>query len=207
MYQFVMKGGYLMYPIMFCSVLTLAILFERLFALRRSRVIPERFIIEVSDLVRQQRMEDAMTQCRLNDSSIARVLMAGISRHHKSRPQVKEAIEDVGRLEAANLERFLTILGTIAGIAPLLGLLGTVTGMIKAFNVISHAGIGNPQMLAGGISEALITTAAGLTVAIPAFVFYKLLRSRVDKRILRMERVSIEVLDLIDHEKGSEGSS
>ena len=202
MYQFVMKGGYLMYPIMICSVLTLAILFERLFALRRSRIIPDKFIIEVSDLVRQQRMEDALTQCRLNNSSIARVLMAGISRHNKSRQQVKEAIEDVGRLEAANLERFLTILGTIAGIAPLLGLLGTVTGMIKAFSVISHAGIGNPQMLAGGISEALITTATGLTVAIPAFVFYKLLRSRVDKRILRMERVSIEILDLIDHEEG-----
>ncbi len=202
MYQFVMKGGYLMYPIILCSILTLAILFERLFALRRSRVIPEKFIIEVSDLVRQQRMEDALTQCRLNDSSISRVLSAGISRHKKSRQQVKEAIEDVGRLEAATLERFLTILGTIAGIAPLLGLLGTVTGMIKAFSVISHAGIGNPQMLAGGISEALITTAAGLTVAIPAFVFYKLLRSRVDKRILRMERVSIEVLDLIDQEEG-----
>lgn len=202
MYQFVMKGGYLMYPIMICSIITLAILFERLFALRRSRIIPEKFIIEVSDLVRQERMEDAMTQCRLNNSSIARVLMAGISRHKKTRMQVKEAIEDVGRLEAANLERFLTVLGTIAGIAPLLGLLGTVTGMIKAFSVISQAGIGNPQMLAGGISEALITTAAGLTVAIPAFVFYKLLRSRVDKRILRMERVSIEILDLIDQEGG-----
>ncbi len=202
MYQFVMKGGYLMYPIILCSILTVAILFERLFALRRSRIIPEKFIIEVSDLVRQQRMEDALTQCRLNDSSISRILMAGISRHDKSRQQVKEAIEDIGRLEAANLERYLTILGTIAGIAPLLGLLGTVTGMIKAFSVISHAGIGNPQMLAGGISEALITTAAGLTVAIPAFVFYKLLRSRVDKRILRMERVSIELLDLINQEKG-----
>ncbi|HIE07644.1 MAG TPA: MotA/TolQ/ExbB proton channel family protein, partial [Desulfarculaceae bacterium] len=186
MYQFVMKGGYLMYPIILCSILTLAILFERLFALRRSRIIPEKFIIEVSDLVRQQRMEDALTQCRLNDSSISRILMAGISRYQRSRQQVKEAIEDIGRLEAANLERYLAILGTIAGIAPLLGLLGTVTGMIKAFSVISHAGIGNPQMLAGGISEALITTAAGLTVAIPAFVFYKLLRSRVDKRILRM---------------------
>lgn len=202
MYQFVMKGGYLMYPIILCSILTLAILFERLFALRRSRIIPEKFIIEVSDLVRQQRMEDALTQCRLNDSSISRILMAGISRYQRSRQQVKEAIEDIGRLEAANLERYLAILGTIAGIAPLLGLLGTVTGMIKAFSVISHAGIGNPQMLAGGISEALITTAAGLTVAIPAFVFYKLLRSRVDKRILRMERVSIELLDLINQEKG-----
>ncbi|NPA24978.1 MAG: MotA/TolQ/ExbB proton channel family protein [Deltaproteobacteria bacterium] len=200
MYQFVMKGGVLMYPILLCSILTLAILFERLFALRRSRVIPEKFIIEVSDLVRQGRMEDAMTKCRLNDSSIARVLMAGISRHTKPHQQIKEAIEDVGRLEAANLERFLNVLGTIAGIAPLLGLLGTVTGMIKAFNVISHAGIGNPQMLAGGISEALITTAAGLVVAIPAFVFYKILRSRVDKRILRMERVSLEILDLIGQE-------
>jgi biopolymer transport protein ExbB len=205
MYQFVMKGGYLMYPILICSVLTLAILFERLFALRRSRIIPEKFIIEVSDLVRQGRMEDAMTKCRLNDSSISRVLMAGISRHGKPHQQIKEAIEDVGRLEAANLERYLTILGTIAGIAPLLGLLGTVTGMIKAFSVISHAGIGNPQMLAGGISEALITTAAGLTVAIPAFVFYKLLRSRVDKRILRMERVSLDMLDLISQEEEERG--
>jgi len=201
MYQFVMKGGYLMYPIILCSIITLAILFERLFALRRSRTIPEKFIIEVSDLVRQQRMEDALTQCRLNESSISRVLQAGISRHSKPRQQVKEAIEDVGHLEAANLERFLNILGTIAGIAPLLGLLGTVTGMIKAFSVISQAGIGNPQMLAGGISEALITTAAGLTVAIPAFVCFKILRSRVDKRILRMERVSIEILDLIDQEE------
>ena len=201
MYQFIMKGGFLMYPIILCSIITLAILFERLFALRRSRIIPEKFIIEVSDLVRQQRMEDALTQCRLNNSSISRVLQAGISRHNKPRQQVKEAIEDVGHLEAANLERFLNILGTIAGIAPLLGLLGTVTGMIKAFSVISQAGIGNPQMLAGGISEALITTAAGLTVAIPAFVCFKILRSRVDKRILRMERVSIEILDLIDQEE------
>lgn len=204
MYQFVMKGGYLMYPIIFCSILTLAILLERLFALRRSRIIPEKFIIEVSDLVRRRRMDDALTRCRLNNSSIARVLMAGISRHERPRQQVKEAIEDVGRLEAANLERFLTILGTIAGIAPLLGLLGTVTGMIKAFSVISNAGIGNPQMLAGGISEALITTAAGLTVAIPAFVFYKFLRSRVDKRVLRMERVSIEILDLMDQGESGE---
>ncbi|MCK5916551.1 MAG: MotA/TolQ/ExbB proton channel family protein, partial [Deltaproteobacteria bacterium] len=95
-----------MYPIILCSILTVAILFERLFALRRSRIIPEKFIIEVSDLVRQERMEDALTQCRLNQSSISRVLMAGISRYDKPRQQVKEAIEDIGRLEAANLERF-----------------------------------------------------------------------------------------------------
>jgi biopolymer transport protein ExbB len=205
MYQFVMKGGVLMYPIIICSVLAVAIFFERLFSLRRSRIIPEKFVIEVGDLVRQGRMEDAMTKCKLNDSSIARILMAGISRHNKPHQQVKEAIEDVGRLEAANLERYLTILGTIAGIAPLLGLLGTVTGMIKAFTVISHAGIGNPQQLAGGISEALITTAAGLSVAIPSFVFYKMLRSRVDKRILRMEQVSLEMLDLIAREEEQRG--
>ncbi|OPX18873.1 MAG: hypothetical protein BZ151_12305 [Desulfobacca sp. 4484_104] len=197
MYQFVIKGGVLMYPILLCSVLSVAIFLERLWGLRRGQVIPNAFIIEISDLIRLRKLDEARTLCKLNDSPIARILMAGLKNYGQKWEAVKESIEEVGRLEAASLERFLTTLGTIAGIAPLLGLLGTVTGMIKAFTVISHAGIGNPQMLAGGISEALITTAAGLTVAIPSFVFYKYLRSRADKMILRMEAICIDILDII----------
>ncbi len=197
MYQFVIKGGVLMYPILLCSVLSVAIFLERLWGLRRGQVIPNAFIIEISDLIRLRKLDEARTLCKLNDSPIARILMAGLKNYGQKWEAVKESIEEVGRLEAASLERFLTTLGTIAGIAPLLGLLGTVTGMIKAFTVISHAGIGNPQMLAGGISEALITTAAGLTVASPSFVFYKYLRSRADKMILRMEAICIDILDLI----------
>ncbi|MBN2231943.1 MAG: MotA/TolQ/ExbB proton channel family protein [Deltaproteobacteria bacterium] len=196
MYQFVFKGGVLMYPILICSVLSLAILLERLWALRRSRVIPGNFVREIDSLIREQKISEAMSLCKLNDTHVARILHAGLRNYGKRRDAIKEAIEEVGRIEAAALERFLTTLGTIAGIAPLLGLLGTVTGMIKAFTVISQAGVGNPQLLAGGISEALITTAAGLTVAIPSFVFYKYLRSRVDKMVLRMEHISIDIIDL-----------
>ena len=201
MYQFVIKGGMLMYPILFCSILAVAIFLERLWSLRRSKVIPNSFIIEISDLIRLRKLDEAKTLCKLNDTPIARILMVGLKNYGKRRELVKESIEEVGRMEAAQLERFLTTLGTIAGIAPLLGLLGTVTGMIKAFTVISHAGIGNPQMLAGGISEALITTAAGLTVAIPSFVFYKYLRSRVDKMVLRMEAICIDILDLFKEQE------
>ncbi|MBN2333490.1 MAG: MotA/TolQ/ExbB proton channel family protein [Deltaproteobacteria bacterium] len=201
MYQFVIKGGVLMYPILICSVLSVAILLERIWALRRSKIIPNGFIIEIGDLLKRQKLEESMTLCRLSNTPISRILLTGIKNFGKQRELVKEAVEEVGRMEAAALERFLTTLGTIAGIAPLLGLLGTVTGMIKAFTVISQSGVGNPQLLAGGISEALITTAAGLTVAIPSFVFYKYLRSRVDKMILRMERISIDILDLFENQR------
>jgi len=196
MYQFVIKGGVLMYPILFCSILSVAILLERIWSLRRSKVIPNAFIIEISDLIRLRKLDESKTLCKLNDTPIARILMVGLKNYGQRREVIKDSIEEIGRMEAASLEKYLTTLGTIAGIAPLLGLLGTVMGMIKAFTVISHAGIGNPQMLAGGISEALITTAAGLTVAIPSFVFYKYLRSRVDKMILRMEAICIDILDL-----------
>ena len=140
MYQFVIKGGVLMYPILFCSILSVAIFLERLWGLRRGQVIPHAFIIEISDLIRLRKLDEARTLCKLNDSPIARILMAGLKNYGQKWEAVKESIEEVGRLEAASLERFLTTLGTIAGIAPLLGLLGTVTGMIKAFTVYTTPG-------------------------------------------------------------------
>jgi biopolymer transport protein ExbB len=197
MYDFVVKGGVLMIPIALCSIIALAIFLERLWSLRRSRVIPRDFLIEIEDLIRREKIPEAITRCRKDNSSMANIIVAGIRNFGKRREIVKESIEEIGRREAATLERYINVVGTIAAIAPLLGLLGTVVGMIKAFNVISIQGVGNPSSLAGGISEALITTAAGLVVAIPTFVLYRYLANKADALIVEMEEHSIRMVDLL----------
>jgi biopolymer transport protein ExbB len=197
MYDFVVKGGVLMIPIALCSIIALAIFLERLWSLRRSRVIPRDFLIEIEDLIRREKIPEAITRCRKDNSSMANIIVAGIRNFGKRREIVKESIEEIGRREAATLERYINVVGTIAAIAPLLGLLGTVFGMIKAFNVISIQGVGNPSSLAGGISEALITTAAGLVVAIPTFVLYRYLANKADALIVEMEEHSIRMVDLL----------
>jgi len=197
MYDFVVKGGVLMIPIALCSIIALAIFLERLWSLRRSRVIPRDFLIEIEDLIRREKIPEAITRCRKDASSMANIILAGIRNFGKRREIVKESIEEIGRREAATLERYINVVGTIAAIAPLLGLLGTVVGMIKAFNVISIQGVGNPSSLAGGISEALITTAAGLVVAIPTFVLYRFLANKADALIVEMEEHSIRMVDLL----------
>ena len=197
MYDFVVKGGVLMIPIALCSIIALAIFLERLWSLRRSRVIPRDFLIEIEDLIRREKIPEAITRCRKDNSSMANIIVAGIRNFGKRREIVKEGIEEIGRREAATLERYINVVGTIAAIAPLLGLLGTVFGMIKAFDVISIQGVGNPSSLAGGISEALITTAAGLVVAIPTFVLYRYLANKADALIVEMEEHSIRMVDLL----------
>lgn len=197
MYDFVVKGGVLMIPIALCSIIALAIFLERLWSLRRSRVIPRDFLIEIEDLIRREKIPEAITRCRKDNSSMANIIVAGIRNFGKRREIVKESIEEIGRREAATLERYINVVGTISAIAPLLGLLGTVFGMIKAFNVISIQGVGNPSSLAGGISEALITTAAGLVVAIPTFVLYRYLANKADDLIVEMEEHSIRMVDLL----------
>ncbi len=197
MYDFVVKGGVLMIPIALCSIIALAIFLERLWSLRRSRVIPRDFLIEIEDLIRREKIPEAVTRCRKDNSSMANIIVAGIRNFGKRREIVKESIEEIGRKEAATLERYINVVGTIAAISPLLGLLGTVFGMIKAFNVISIQGVGNPSSLAGGISEALITTAAGLVVAIPTFVLYRYLANKADALIVEMEEHSIRMVDLL----------
>ena len=197
MYDFVVKGGVLMIPIALCSIIALAIFLERLWSLRRSRVIPRDFLIEIEDLIRREKIPEAITRCRKDNSSMANIIVAGIRNFGKRREIVKEGIEEIGRREAAILERYINVVGTIAAIAPLLGLLGTVFGMIKAFDVISIQGVGNPSSLAGGISEALITTAAGLVVAIPTFVLYRYLANKADALIVEMEEHSIRMVDLL----------
>ena len=200
MYELFLKGGILMYPIAFCSIIAVGIFLERMWVLRRGRVLPRDFLIEVEDLVMRRKRPEAISLCKRNNSSIAHVTRVGIENYGKKRDVIKEKIEEVGRREAASLERYINVIGTIAGVSPLLGLLGTVSGMIKSFNIISLQGVADPASLAGGISEALITTAAGLVVAIPTFVIYRYLSNKADSLILEMEENSIRMVDLVKRE-------
>ena len=197
MIEFLLRGGVLMAPILFCSVLALGIVIERMFNLRVKRVIRTAELEEVESMIREKRISEANMILRRSTSAISRILLAAILNHDKERTEIKELIEDAGRQEIPTLERYLGILGSIAGITPLLGLLGTVAGMIRVFDVISKAGVGQPNALAGGISEALITTAAGLTVAIPALVFHGYFVSKVDGLVLEMEKHSLRLLDIL----------
>ncbi len=197
MIEFLLRGGVLMAPILFCSVLALGIVIERMFNLRVKRVIRTAELEEVESMIRAKRPSEANMILRRSTSAISRILLAAILNHDKERTEIKELIEDAGRQEIPTLERYLGILGSIAGITPLLGLLGTVAGMIRVFDVISKAGVGQPNALAGGISEALITTAAGLTIAIPALVFHSYFVSKVDGLVLEMEKHSLRLLDIL----------
>jgi biopolymer transport protein ExbB len=193
-----------MYPILLCSVTALAIFIERLWNLRRSQVIPLNFMRDVEGLIRRERIPDALMLCRRDGSSMARILIVGIRNFGGKRDAIKERLEEVGRRESAALERFVEVLGTIAGISTLLGLLGTISGMIKIFSVISAQSVVNPGTLAGGISEALVTTYAGLSVAIPTIVMYKYLQSKSSALILEMEEHSIRLVDLLKETKGAD---
>ena len=189
-----------MYPIALGSIIAVGIFLERTWVLRRRRVLPRDFLIEVEDLVMRRKRPEAINLCKRDNSSIAHVIRVGIENYGKKRDVIKEKIEEVGRREAASLERYINVIGTIASISPLLGLLGTVSGMIKSFNIISIQGVADPASLAGGISEALITTAAGLVVAIPTYVIYRYLMNKADALILEMEENSIRMVDLVKRE-------
>lgn len=191
------KGGILMLPIGVCSLLAVAIVLERLVMLRHPRVISPEVLRQVEAHLREGETQEALILCRRRSSAITRILHVGISNHHRPKGEIKEIIEDAGRHEVPSLERYLGVLGTIASISPLLGLLGTVTGMIKVFNVIAVRGVGHPGALAGGISEALITTATGLAVAIPSLVFYNYFVSKADGLIIEMEKASLRMLDIL----------
>jgi biopolymer transport protein ExbB len=198
MIDLIVKGGLFMYPILLCSVVALAVFIERMWVLRRRQIIPEEFIISVRDLLKRQKISEALFLCQNDMSSIARIFLAGLNSSQRGMWLVKEAIEERGNREAATLEKHVDILSTIANLTPLLGLLGTVSGMIKTFNAISVQGIGNPAPLAGGIAEALITTATGLCVAIPTLVCYRILKDKASALISEMEENSIKLIDLME---------
>ena len=194
MLELVKSGGWLMAPIILCSVAAMAIVAERLWALQRARVAPEGLFAQVWDWVRNGELTEERVQALRNESPLGCILASGIDSHDLDRDAMKESIEDAGRQAVRELERYLNMLGTVAAVTPLLGLLGTVVGMIKVFSVITAQGIGEPRVLAGGISEALITTAAGLTVAIPSLLFYRFLRGRVDELAAAMEREGFRMM-------------
>ena len=187
-----------MWPIILCSVAALAIVGERLWTLHPQRVMPRGLLQKVWQLVENNQINDKVIAALQQNSPLGRVLAAGLANRHRSREVLMERLEDTGRHVVHELERFLNTLGTIASITPLLGLLGTVTGIIKAFNAITQGGMGDPRMLSGGISEALITTAAGLLVAIPALIAYRYLRGRVDRIVIEMEKDAIQLADAVE---------
>lgn len=198
MFDLIVRGGIFMYPIIFCSIVALAVFLERLWVLRRRHILPQGFIGRVQELVNNAQIPEAISLCQNNMSSIAKVFLAGLKNTPKGMWLVKEAIEERGSREATILGKNVEILSTIASLTPLLGLLGTVSGMIKTFNAISTQGIGHPAPLAGGIAEALITTATGLCVAIPTLVCYRFLKDRANALIFEMEENSIRLVELME---------
>lgn len=197
MWELIQAGGWLMLPIIGCSVLALAIVIERCWSLRRDCVLPRHLVAEVWSKLKGNAMDAEAIRRLRQHSPLGRVLAVGVVNRHLSREVMMESIEDVGRHEAHSLERYLNTLGTIAAISPLLGLLGTVVGMIDVFGTISSQGVGNAPALAGGISQALITTAAGLVVAIPSLMAYRYLRGRVDELVVDMEQQALKLVEAI----------
>lgn len=200
----IQAGGWLMLPILLCSVLALAIVAERFWSLQRKRIVPPHLVAQVWHWHRNGEIDDQRIEALGKSSPLGRVLAAGLLNREHPREIMKESVEESGRQVVHELERYLNTLGTIASITPLLGLLGTVIGMIHVFTAITSAGVGNPTVLAGGISQALITTAAGLSVAIPALMFYRYFRGRVDELVLKMEDEALKLIDVMHGEREGE---
>jgi len=196
--EIILAGGWLMVPIILCSILSVTIIVERFVALRRSKIVPKGIGEQVEKWAARHELDRRHLDQLRQGSALGRVLAAALVNRHRPRDLIKEAVEDTGRHVAHELERFLNTLGTIAGISPLLGLLGTVIGMIKVFTAIITYGVGDANQLAGGISEALITTAAGLTVAIPSFFFYRYFKGLVEEYVYSMEAQAINLIEAID---------
>lgn len=201
MLEIIKSGGWLMWPIILCSVVAMAIIGERLWALRKSRILPEHLVAQIWGWKKAKQLDAEKVATLKKSSALGAILAAGLVNMNHSREVMKESIEETGCHVAHSLERYLNTLGTIASITPLLGLLGTVIGMIKVFNAILQEGVGDPGVLAGGISEALITTAAGLSVAIPSLIFYRHFRGKVDALIIEMEQESLKLVEVIHGER------
>lgn len=193
-----------MVPIIACSIIAFAIIAERLWTLRVKRVIPRQLVAQVWDQAKGKKLDVERLQDLRASSPLGRILAAGLMNRNATRDIMKEAIEDTGRHVVHELERYLNTLGTIAAISPLLGLLGTVIGMIQVFSTITTQGVGNPAALAGGISQALITTAAGMSVAIPALMAYRYFRGKVNMLVIRMEQQALRMVEVLHGQRSRE---
>ncbi|MGB2600899.1 MAG: MotA/TolQ/ExbB proton channel family protein [Candidatus Omnitrophota bacterium] len=201
MWDLIVKGGPLMFLILLCSIIALAVVLEKLWQLHRAEINTEDFMEDIAETLKRNKIVEAIDKCNAMPGPIAQILKAGILKHDRPRVEIKDAIEDAGLHEVPRLEKNLSALATIAHISPLLGLLGTVTGMVRSFQVIELKATAlmsvNPGDLAGGIWEALITTVAGLAVAIPTYVAYNFLVSKVDGFVLEMEKSATDVINIL----------
>ncbi len=201
MWDIVQKGGPMMYLIILLSILAVAVIVERIYHLNRARIDANKFMDEITSVLKRNKIIEAIETCNKTPGPIAHIIKAGILKHDRSKPEIKEAVEEAAQLEIPRMEKHLPILATIAHIAPLLGLLGTVTGMIRSFQVIQQKALSmtpvNPGDLAGGIWESLLATVAGLAVAIPTYVAYNYLVSQVDSLVYDMERSATDLVNLL----------
>ncbi len=203
-FSLIIKGGYVMYPIILCSIISLAIFLERWYVLRHSQVRVNRYLWSIRRAVAQKDWESVVDISEKNPSPPSRIILAGVRKHFQGLTrEAREAMEDIAMQELPVYEKRLSTLSVVASISPLLGLLGTVTGMIKTFNVISVVGVGKPAEMAGGISEALITTAAGLIVAIPTVLAHHYLSNLADKIINDIDRACTEVVEALEESANS----
>jgi biopolymer transport protein ExbB len=206
MLEIIKAGGWLMVPILGCSVIALAIVIERLWTLQRSRVLPVDLTRHVWEWVSRNELDHAHVLQLQAGSPLGQILAAGLVNRDRDRAIMKEGIEDTGRHVVHELERYLSLLSTIAAVSPLLGLLGTVTGMVQVFAAIGSTGaVGDAAALAGGISQALITTVGGLWVAIPCLVAYRYLRDRVDSLVVEMEKEAIALIEALHRRQYPDG--
>lgn len=186
-----------MLPIVACSIVALAIIGERFYTLRPERVLPTNLVADVWRMASSRQLTEDKVREIQGASPLGRVLAAGLYNRSQDRDVMKSSIEEVGGHVTHELGRYLNALGTIAAVTPLLGLLGTVIGMISVFTNITTVGVGNPAQLAGGISQALITTAGGLMVAIPSLMFHRYFRAKVDGLVVDMEKESLKLVDVL----------
>ena len=205
MLEIIQAGGWLMLPILLCSIVAAAISVERLWSLQRTRILPKNLLAQTWTSLKQEEFDQQRIRDLRSGSPLGHVLAAGISNAKRGREIMKEAMEEAITQVNHDLERYLTALGIIASIAPLLGLLGTVVGMIDVFNSLMLEGAGNANVLAGGISTALITTAAGLSVAIPALMFHRFFLRRVDEIVVDVETESSKLVDMIHGQEEAAG--
>lgn len=198
MLELIKAGGWVMLPIILLAVVAVAIIIERFWSLRRKDVLPPGLGQEVRDWARGREVDPRHVDVLRRNSPLGELLATALEMRHKPREQIKERVEDVGRHVVHELERFMNMLGTIASVAPLLGLLGTVFGMIQMFLSLLTKGMGDASQLAGGIGQALISTAGGLLVAIPALLFHRYFRGRIADYVIEMEKQAMALLDAIE---------
>lgn len=204
MFELIKAGGWMMLPIIVCSIVALAIIVERFWTLQSKRVNPPQLVAQVWQWYKTGHLDSKRIQALKGASLLGRVLAAGLVNLRYDRQVMKESIEEVGRHVVHELERYLNSLGTIAAVSPLLGLLGTVTGMIRAFSAITEQGVSDPTVVASGIAEALITTAAGLMVAIPTLMMHRYFRGRVDVLVVEMEQEALKLVEVMHGERANE---